>query len=227
MQNSPKSFIFLFVTLFILIFSVKGQSNAKTSIINEGIRFPDGSIQTTKAVWSGATGPQGPQGATGATGSQGPTGPGCLGVYDGNNVFLGYLISGGGTSYLVFNPNIPGTYIVKVECVSAGEPCFSFPDDITWLFTSGDCTGQAYVETPVYWLSVMHYTLAPDIFFLHDTSVPPVTRNQIKSYYILPDTGNCISYSSSPISKFYPIKQITFPLAGVELAYPITIRQVQ
>ena len=74
MQNTVKSFIFIFVTLFILFVSVKGQSNAATTLTNDGIKFPDGSIQTTKAVETGVPGLQGPKGDTGDTGPQGPSG---------------------------------------------------------------------------------------------------------------------------------------------------------
>ena len=85
-----RSFFFFLITIFTLSFFVKSQSNAETSLTNEGIKFPDGTLQTTKAVETGTPGPQGPEipespespegpegdtGDTGDTGLIGPQGP--------------------------------------------------------------------------------------------------------------------------------------------------------
>ena len=45
-----------------------------TQITEQGIQFPDGTLQTTKAVETGIPGPEGPQGPQGETGPQGPQG---------------------------------------------------------------------------------------------------------------------------------------------------------
>jgi hypothetical protein len=175
----------------------------------------------------GDTGVEGPQGERGPTGPQGPAGVGCLGVYDGNDLFLGYLINTSTPNYLVqfivYDPEIPGAYSVMLECGITEPPCLHFAYDDTRYFTSENCTGQAYVEGN-YWLQVMQNPLVPDIFYINDTSVPRVQASQLKSYY---RSDNCIAYSKTGDTRYYPIKQITFPLANVELAYPISVRQVQ
>jgi len=118
-------------------------------------------------------------------------------------------------------------YIVLMRCDNVSPPCIKFKDMGNWYFTSGNCTGQMYQTSPQYWLFVLYHSSVG--YYIFDTSVSRVVQSQLKSYYDKSNFGNnCMSYSSVDHSTWvYPIKQITFPFAGVDLAYPITVRQVQ
>jgi len=183
---------------------------------------------------TGATGPQGPpgeKGEQGPAGAQGPPGVGSLGVYDGNDVFLGYLIAGYDSSSFgvmtVYDVKIPGAYKVMIECVTNSGPCINVRhQDYIRYYTSEDCTGQAYKPGIDPWLFVMSFIETPDNYYIHDTSISPVLADQIESY-LTTDTGNCLRYSGSGATRYYPIKEISFPLANIDLAYPITVRLVE
>ena len=56
-----RSFFFFLITIFTLSFFVKSQSNAETTLTNEGIKVLDNTLQTTKALETGKPGPRGPQ----------------------------------------------------------------------------------------------------------------------------------------------------------------------
>lgn len=67
--------IMLFVSFLILfVFTGIGFSGG-TRITEEGVVFPDGTLQTTKATETGIPGPRGPQGPKGDKGDTGDTGP--------------------------------------------------------------------------------------------------------------------------------------------------------
>lgn len=166
-------------------------------------------------------------------GPPGAAGPGCLGVYDGNDVFLGFLISEFDYNtkstrlWHVYDPGIPGGYRINMESDPLGLPGISCPIESTWFFASENCTGQAYIDRTDIYFNVMYTPADGGIYFILDTSLPRVPMNQLKSYYQRTDPGNCIPNDEVSTTWMCPIKQIAFPLAGVELAYPITIRQMQ
>jgi len=56
-----RSFFFFLITIFTLSFFFKSQSIAETTLVNEGVRFPGNTLQTTKTVETGKPGPRGPQ----------------------------------------------------------------------------------------------------------------------------------------------------------------------
>ena len=56
-----RSFFFFLITILVLSFFDKSQSNAETTLANEGIKSLDNTLQTTKAVETGKPGPRGPQ----------------------------------------------------------------------------------------------------------------------------------------------------------------------
>ena len=61
MNIIKRSFFFFLITIFTLSFFFKSQSIAETTFVNEGVRFPDNTLQTTKTVETGKPGPRGPQ----------------------------------------------------------------------------------------------------------------------------------------------------------------------
>ena len=76
------------------------------------------------------------------------------------------------------------------------------------------------------WFYVLHVTSAGNLYHIFGTSLPPLARKEMKSGQAV-GSDNCSSRSSTSDSRMYPVKEIDFPLADVELAYPITVRQVQ
>jgi len=165
---------------------------------------------------------------TGPPGPPGPAGVGCFGVYDGNDVFLGYFITAqSAQTWLIYNPDIPGSYQVTMECGEGGPPCMLYTNEAEWFFTSEDCTGQAYVVGNYCYFNVMYTPSEGGIYYIQNSSLPRVARNQLKSYYQRTNPGVCIPYDTVNITWMCPIKQITFPLADIELAYPISVRQIQ
>jgi hypothetical protein len=63
--------VFCLIVSFLYFVLLTGVVIAGTTVTNEGIKFPDGTIQTTKATETGIPGPEGPQGPKGDTGLQG------------------------------------------------------------------------------------------------------------------------------------------------------------
>ena len=61
MNIIDRSFFFFLITIFTLSFFIKSQSNAETTLANEGIKFPDNTLQKTKAVETGTPRPWGPR----------------------------------------------------------------------------------------------------------------------------------------------------------------------
>jgi len=185
---------------------------------------------------TGATGPQGPPGEKGEKGPAGPQGPpgvGSLGVYDGNDLFLGYLIYSKShvslDTCIVYNPEIPAAFAVKLECTAASPtPCIEFRGPGDQLFyLSADCSGQPYIEGSTggyYWLFLLKYASTPNTYYIHDTSIPPVPRDLFKSSL---NIDGCKPYDQIGDTLFYPLKQISFPFADIQLAYPLTLRLVQ
>ena len=72
MREFFDSFFVKVVFVFIGLFISASVFAAGTQITTEGIQFPDGTLQTTKAT--GVPGPQGPEGPQGPQGPQGPPG---------------------------------------------------------------------------------------------------------------------------------------------------------
>ena len=69
-------FGFMLVTLtFFWAYSPGLVLSGSTGLTPDGIKFPDGTVQTTKAVETGTPGPQGEKGETGKQGPAGATGP--------------------------------------------------------------------------------------------------------------------------------------------------------
>ena len=166
------SFFFL-VTLLGFLFFISGQLFAGTTLTDAGIKFPDGSVQTTKAVETGVPGPQGPQGPQGDTGASGPA----FGVYSNNDQYLG-VVMGASVNYVkLFIPSI------KMFCSLRAEDCIVGYADLsrtTEYYETTDCTG-----TPFYGDPCCHSTVASQIFKMSDGSYVYVGQRitkTIKSY---------------------------------------------
>jgi hypothetical protein len=95
----------------------------------------------------GATGPTGPTGATGlagatgATGSTGATGPaGSPSVYDANGQFLGLLVTTVNNSFppVIYVPS--SNVLVRLSFNGGIQAIYA-------VFTTGDCSGTAYVSS--------------------------------------------------------------------------------
>ena len=56
-----RSFFLFPITIFTFFFFFKSQSIGETTPVNEGIRFPGNTLQTTKAVEKGKPEPRGPR----------------------------------------------------------------------------------------------------------------------------------------------------------------------
>lgn len=182
----------------------------------------------------GPTGQAGPKGDTGPMGLQGPPGIGNLGVYDGNGVFLGYLVSIADSSesgYLeVFYPDLSAYFSISVK--SSDPPSylpFIIPYQYTegeYYFTSEDCTGKAYILN----LSIFALHYSDNLYFVVDNSELPVDRSKIRSFgNALGDACVKIDDLGNPLDDrpYYPIKFVDFSLANVTLKYPITIKPTE
>ena len=75
MKNFFKYFSVVVGSVFIGLLFYGSVSAAGTRVTNEGIQFPDGTVQKTKATETGTPGPQGEKGDKGDTGPQGDVGP--------------------------------------------------------------------------------------------------------------------------------------------------------
>ena len=120
----------------------------------------------------GPTGPQGPQGPKGDTGpkgdsgAQGPKGdpgpPGTpLAVYDAGSTKLGMLLgvsvpNGGASSDSTVTFLGATDSIVHTARMRDGQPVFPVVQRL--VYTTADCTGQAYVESTDFYPSNQHVT---------------------------------------------------------------------
>ena len=175
----------------------------------------------------GVPGPQGPQGLTG---QQGPPGVGYLGVYDGKGSFLGYLVGFRPHGLHVFNPDIPGGFLV----IATSQPLLNTntASQLGYLyFTSPDCSGDFYIEeipgvdlSPVSFFSIFLYQ--DDIYFIVDTTIAPIEASEINSRFNL-GSDLCELSGWDESSKFLPVKFIDFPLAREELECPIVVKPIE
>jgi|GEM_PF-6065701 len=149
-----------------------------------------------------------------------------LGVYDGNDVLLGYFYGGAieeiGQLY-IYDPDVPGAFKVGYLgsiAVSGHHTC---------TYESADCSGQIYVcKTNPFLI----YKMVPpegEFYYILDMSGPPLTDAQVGSFRH-PD-GSCRASvypgGAQLIPIYYPIKEVDFPLADTTPALPITIRPIK
>ena len=184
---------FLGLITFAIAFPLSAFSDG-TSLTPEGIKFPDGSVQTTKATETGIPGPQG------------PAGPGCLSVYSNDGQYLGSLVDAGTTSSEIFNPSL-GKFFVIVSSVDT--PGYGDIFVYTEFFATTDCTGTSY-------LSVGRPILNSYIVKKHDGSY--VTSGTLRDVtiksYMMPPSSDCTtgSYTSPCLYDQIPISTMPFTL---------------
>jgi hypothetical protein len=147
---------------------------------------------------------------------QGKLVTGAFEVYDGNDLFIGYLVSINGQKLTVFNAEIPGYFSVQTKA----SPRLELTNLGELDFQSTNCTGQPTIFFD-YGHSLIFYDQHGDKYYLSDTSVVPFKCTMYSSRKL--DTDQCqkVTLSGDCIT----LKELTtFPFREVTLAYPITVR---
>ena len=190
----------IFLGFFILILSVFTSTqnlNAEgTKLTSQGIQFSDGTLQTTKAVETGTRGFQ---------------------VYDGNGVYIGYLMSGSE----IFRPDLPGVFTLGTD--TKGHPIVQGYGGgwVTRYWKSADCTGTTYVGQGV---PFSLYTFGGEEYLLLNQSGEPTPLAQMQSCMYGVPGNECVAYAGGDEGYVLDLKKIDFPLANTDLVYPLTIR---
>lgn len=157
---------------------------------------------------------------------QAPPGAGPLGVYDGNNLYLGHLVNfNDPVEVIVLNPDIPGYFVV----IATGSPYIRLTTFSHLGFSSAGCTGQTYIGLNHSPFGIL-YDPYSGKHYVADTSLPTVVQNPPQSNVVISarvmNSGECQGWAST--GEYMAVKELTsFPFAGVTLAYPITIRPIQ
>jgi hypothetical protein len=184
----------------------------------------------------GPPGEQGQKGDTGATGPEGPEGPkgdpgiGALGVFDNNDLFLGYGDRSGGS---VFDPNIR-----RFFRVIAYPPPYATGFQMDFLhFVTDDCSGQPYDDFREALHQRVYYDEYNNKYYIMDPNSDTVESSQMKTIRLLNDTygmlGECVSCGPDPWpcstsdTPYLPLIETEFPLAEVELAFPIVVKPIE
>ena len=196
MDTKRRIFTILLGFFILFVFTSTQNLNAEgTKLTSQGIQFPDGTLQTTKAIETGTRGFQ---------------------VYDGNGVYIGYLMS----ESKIFRPELPGVFTLSTD--TKGHPIVQGYGGgwVTRYWKSTDCTGTTYVgqESP-FWL----YYFGGGEYFLLNQSGEPTPLAQMQSCRRgLPD--ECVAYAGGDEGVVLELNKIDFPLANTDLVYPLTIR---
>jgi len=155
----------------------------------------------------------------GALDRQGGPITGSFGVYDGSDLFLGYLVSNEGQKLTVFNTEIPAYFSIN----TARSPNLQLTNLNELGFPSADCMGQPTVPLD-YGHSSVYYDQYGDKYYLANTSGLPF-KCIINSSRKL-DTGLCQKVTLS--GDCLTVRELTnFPFKGVVLTYPITVRHLE
>ena len=167
----------------------------------------------------GPQGPQGPKGDTGAkgdTGSQGPKGdqgpPGTpLAVYDSGSTKLGMLLgasvpNGGASADSTVTFLGATDSLIHTARIRDGQPVFPVVQRL--VYTTGDCTVQAYVESVDFYPSNLYVTgsqftnAAPTPFYSVTTSTTTITPASQKV------NGTCGAFVGSGTSFVAAVSQV-------------------
>jgi len=191
-------------------------------------------LQGTK----GDKGDQGLQGAKGDTGAKGPIGIGNLGVYDGNNLFLGYFQEAFQGGYRVFNPDIPAFLLLWY---SETPRLYGTPLEKLY-FATDDCTGQPYFSTldRTEYPGLTEHAAIHDLLsvtlagwvvtFIYDPNgfpIPSTAGRGMKSMIESNTPIVCSAFSDTNGPLLFPLKPIDVPLLRQPLQYPISIKPIQ
>ena len=170
----------------------------------------------------GSTGPQGPQGPKGDsgpkgdTGSQGPKGdqgpPGTpLAVYDSGSTKLGMLLgisvaNGGASADSTVTFLGVTDAVIHTARLRDGQPVFPVVQRL--VYTTSDCTAQAYVESVDFYPSNLYVTdsqftnAAPTPFYSVTTSTTTITPASQKV------NGTCGAFVGSGTSFVAAVNQV-------------------
>jgi len=150
---------------------------------------------------------------------QGAQGIGSLGVYDKNDLYLGYLVSFDGAAINVFNPDIPVYFTVNNLI-----PPYISPFNLTSLdFTLPDCAGQATTGIGQN-MSQLYYEQYSGKYYIVDFTIDPI-MDQLKSRRNS-STGVCTNINIEGVHA--AVKELTnFPFTAGTLTYPIIVRPMQ
>ena len=167
---------------------------------------------------------------------QGPPDIGYKGMYDGNGIFLGYCLNDFGLPFAmeskilpsfftatVFNPDIPGYYIVKQQLGPSPhlqfeikvEPAYPAGYFRRLSFQSGDCSGQPYIQSPS-----THEPFIDGIFehlgryLIIDYEIAPILRGWDMHSYIDDGAGVPCGPIGAPTDEQpkTPVKKVNLPL---------------
>ncbi len=153
-----------------------------------------------------------------------------LGVYDGNGLFLGYLVQttllGAGDigGFLVFHPEIQAFFYLA----GTFSPQFEVLTTDSLAFTSTDCTGQPYVQQSFGSQTLLAASLLGNTtFYLMDTEVPVIRYSDVKSIQNFA-TNQCVPESNSSTNiVFYGVKQIPKPpLFDTTIVHPLIVKPI-
>ena len=170
----------------------------------------------------GPVGPQGPQGPKGDTGAKGDTGsqglkgdqgpPGTpLAVYDSGSTRLGMLLGasvpngGAGADSTVTFLGATDS-VIHTARIRDGQPVFPVVQRL--VYPTGDCSGQAYVESVDFYPSNLYVTdsqftnAAPTPFFSVTTSTTTITPASQKV------NGTCGAFVGSGTSLVATVNQV-------------------
>ena len=213
MTTKGSNLLIIIALLGALFFGVSLKSHAEgIKVTSEGIQFSDGTLQTTKAIETGTRG---------------------FGLYDGNGVFIGYLLN----EETVFRADISAFF--SVDC-SGDEPTFAFKTPhagyhLERYWKSSDCTGTTYCfmgapngRPNPFWLH--HFLTLQTGYFLLSQEAQKVDINDMQSrerwdgdVWVSP-TGQCESYTGGDEGSVFELRGVVFPLEGVSLSYPLSVK---
>jgi hypothetical protein len=154
-------------------------------------------------------------------------GLGNLGVYDGQGIFLGYLVGFSGDKLEVFNADLLREFSVK----PALNPYLitGNTSEIGYLYsTSSDCSMDFYIEQNKITGNALFqvFSYDNDSYFVVDMNSEPVQSTDILSRLDV-EGGICEEFTGDELFILLPIKFIDFPFADITLEYPIVVKSIE
>lgn len=156
---------------------------------------------------------------------QGTPGVGYLGVYDANDTFLGYFVDTVGGTVQAFDPTIQAKYQVNAWpeippfVNSTRSPVY------TLYFKEPDCGGIPYHDSSAAAPYEIHLNPTKNRAFVLDMAYQAMQSTETVSQMNFLNNDQCTNTGFTGVTRqFIPVKSVTFPLAGVALQAPITIK---
>jgi hypothetical protein len=155
-----------------------------------------------------------------------------LEVHDGSGLFLGYLVQKNRLEYVVFNPEVEAFFLVVRSYKS--NP-YSKPYRLCSTgYLSNDCTGEAYINgnaenQELFGCDRSNYNT---IYMVDNTKLPIPESDELSHYSYederVPPGWYSVEYTGDPQQLAFPLKQVdNFPIANMELQYPIIIKAAE